>query len=81
MLNALRLLEGFEIPTFTARTGLEWSIVTPAVEDLRQRSLVEMDGLRMRVTDLGLRFLNDVLLSFLAQIPKTTGAFGLSTVV
>ena len=81
MLNALRLLEGFEIATFTARTGLEWSSVATAVEDLRQRGLLQSTGMRVRVTDLGLRFLNDVLLSFLAQTPKTTGAFGLSTVV
>ncbi|MGH8140597.1 MAG: radical SAM family heme chaperone HemW [Steroidobacteraceae bacterium] len=81
MLNALRLVEGFEISTFAQRTGLEWERVAARVWALAGRGLVAFQGTRLLPTPLGLRFLNDLLLSFLAETPKTTGAFGLSTAV
>lgn len=81
MLNALRLVEGFEASLFGQRTGLDWRCVSAAVEDLVRRRLLDRRAGRIRPSSLGLRFLNDLLLSFLAQSPKTTGAFGLSTAV
>ncbi|HET9389707.1 MAG TPA: radical SAM family heme chaperone HemW [Steroidobacteraceae bacterium] len=81
MLNALRLVEGFEASLFGRRTGLDWRCVSTAVEDLVRRRLLDRRAGRIRPSSLGLRFLNDLLLSFLAQSPKTTGAFGLSTAV
>ena len=81
MLNALRLVEGFEASLFGQRTGLEWRCVSAAVEDLVRRRLLDAGAGRIRPSSLGLRFLNDLLLGFLAQSPKTTGAFGLSTAV
>jgi putative oxygen-independent coproporphyrinogen III oxidase len=79
MLNALRLIDGFEIPTFTERTGIPWERIAPTVAGLVDRQLLASDGRRLRTTLVGLRFLNNILLSFLAEIPKTTGSFGLST--
>ncbi|HLJ78158.1 MAG TPA: radical SAM family heme chaperone HemW [Acidobacteriaceae bacterium] len=79
MLNALRLVEGFPTELFTERTGLEWEQIAPIVERLRQRGLLELPTGHLRPTMTGLRFLNDVLLNFLAENPKTTGGFGLST--
>jgi putative oxygen-independent coproporphyrinogen III oxidase len=79
MLNALRLVEGFEIETFVRRTGLEWEQVAPAVQALVGRKLLRVVGSRVHATLVGLRFLNDLLLSFLSETPQTTGAFGLST--
>ena len=81
MLNALRLIDGFEIPTFEERTGLPWETVVPEVEKLLARKLLEVQGTRLRTTMVGLRFLNNLLLSFLEETPQTTGAFGLSTAI
>jgi putative oxygen-independent coproporphyrinogen III oxidase len=85
MLNALRLVNGFEIPTFLSRTGIDWQKMAPVVDDLVGRGLLLIEGQRLRPSPVGLSFLNDVLLSFLsspaAKIPQTTGAFGLSMAV
>ena len=85
MLNALRLVDGFEIDTFAQRTGLEWEEIAPTVKNLVTRQLLIVQGTRLATTLVGLRFLNDLLLSFLAgrppETPQTTGAFGLSTAV
>jgi putative oxygen-independent coproporphyrinogen III oxidase len=80
MLNALRLVGGVEIQTFVERTGLGWDVVASQVDALVSRQLLVVQGTRLAPTGLGLRFLNDLLLSFLSQTPQTTGAFGLSTV-
>ena len=81
MLNALRLIDGFEIPTFEERTGLPWKAVAPEVEKLLARKLLEVQGTRLRTTMVGLCFLNNLLLSFLDETPQTTGGFGLSTAI
>jgi putative oxygen-independent coproporphyrinogen III oxidase len=81
MLNALRLVDGFEIETFVRRTGLEWDEIAPRVQALVSRQLLVVQGGRLSTTLVGLRFLNEVLLSFLAETPQTIGAFGLSTAV
>jgi putative oxygen-independent coproporphyrinogen III oxidase len=81
MLNALRLVEGFEVETFVERTGLDWTVIAPQVQSLVARQLLVVQGTRLLTTLVGLRFLNDLLLSFLPETPQTTGAFGLSTAV
>ena len=73
MLNALRLLEGFTAELFTERTGLPFARVAPALEGLRDRGFLNIDAVagagtaaeRIRPTDRGLRYLNDVLVEFL----------------
>jgi putative oxygen-independent coproporphyrinogen III oxidase len=79
MLNALRLVEGFDQSWFCERTGLDWGAVEGKVRELAARGLLEIDGVMCRASALGWQFLNDVLLSFLEESPKTTGSFGLST--
>jgi oxygen-independent coproporphyrinogen-3 oxidase len=85
MLNALRLVEGFEISMFVQRTGIEWDRIAGSVDDLVRRQLLVVEGPRLRPSASGLRFLNDVLLRFLPgsapKIPQTTGGFGLSMAV
>ncbi len=81
MLNALRLTEGFEIKTFSERTGLAWDVVAPEVQKLLDQRLLEVQGSRLHATMVGLRFLNNLLLSFLDETPQTTGGFGLSTAI
>ena len=78
MLNALRLLEGFERPTFTERTGLPWDTVAPRLEELRTEGLIETEGAWYRPSPRGLAFLNEVLLRFV-ETPKSPGDSRLST--
>jgi hypothetical protein len=44
MLNALRLVDGFEIECFEARTGKPWHTVADAVDRLVRRGLIEVNG-------------------------------------
>jgi putative oxygen-independent coproporphyrinogen III oxidase len=83
MLNALRLVEGFDIALFPERTGLAWEVVAAAVDRLAARGLLLRQEARLKPSPVGLQFLNDVLLSFVTdqrrQSAKMTGAFGMST--
>ena len=78
MLNALRLVEGFDVQTFTARTGLPWEAVAAKMADLVDEGLIVASGPCYRASPLGLRFLNDVLLRFVTEIPKSAGQSELS---
>ena len=79
MLNALRLLAGFEVGTFTSRTGLEWASVAATMAALVAEGLIIAAGTCYRASPRGLRFLNDVLLRFVTEIPRTAGQSELST--
>jgi len=83
MLNALRLVDGFDVALFPARTGLEWQAIAAPVDRLVGRGLLLRQETTLKPSPLGLQFLNDVLLSFVTdqrrQSAKMTGAFGLST--
>jgi oxygen-independent coproporphyrinogen-3 oxidase len=81
MLNALRLVEGFEISTYRQRTGLDWDTVAARIEGLHAQGLLVSEGGRVRASVRGLQFLNDLLLGFLAETPQTSEACGLSSVV
>jgi putative oxygen-independent coproporphyrinogen III oxidase len=67
MLNALRLVEGFDAALFERRTGLRWDTVAPTMEQLRELGLVSVCGERWQPTRLGSRFLNEALLRFLPE--------------
>ena len=79
MLNALRLAEGFRRELFRERTGLQWQEISARLAALEARGLLEIDATMCKATARGLRFLNDVLLSFLEKSPRSIGSFGLST--
>ncbi|HEX5459599.1 MAG TPA: radical SAM family heme chaperone HemW [Steroidobacteraceae bacterium] len=79
MLNALRLVAGFEVKTFTGRTGLAWETVAGTLADLAAEGLIVTSGTCYRASPLGLKFLNDILLRFVMEIPKTAGQSELST--
>ncbi|WP_341939180.1 radical SAM family heme chaperone HemW [Marinimicrobium sp. C2-29] len=64
MLNALRLNAGVAAGTFTERTGLPLSALEPQWQALRDKGLVDDQRTHLRTTDLGRRFLNDVLAQF-----------------
>src|SRR6185437_1847331 len=79
MLNALRLVAGFEVATFTGRTGLPWESVAGTMADLIDEGLIVASGTCYRASPVGLNFLNDILLRFVTEIPKTAGQSELST--
>jgi oxygen-independent coproporphyrinogen-3 oxidase len=78
MLNALRLVAGFEVRTYTGRTGLPWETVAGTMADLVGEGLILASGTCYRASPLGLRFLNDVLLRFVPESPKSAGQSELS---
>jgi oxygen-independent coproporphyrinogen-3 oxidase len=67
MMNALRLAAGFEVAMFAERTGLPISVAERALAAAEAKSLIVRDHLRIRPTDLGRRFLNDLLQLFLPE--------------
>jgi putative oxygen-independent coproporphyrinogen III oxidase len=79
MLNALRLVEGFEVRTFTGRTGLSWQAVQGEMSKLVSEGLIVASGTCYRASPQGLRFLNDILVRFVTEIPKSAGSLELST--
>lgn len=74
MLNALRLVEGFELALYEARTGLPASGVLGRLHSLVERGLVETAAARWRASERGRRFLNDLLLEFLPSAGTGVGA-------
>ena len=67
MLNALRLAQGFAPRLFEERTGLRFQVVQSALTGAVQRGLLETSDDRIRPTELGQRFLNDLLQLFLTD--------------
>ena len=67
MMNALRLAGGFEIALFTERTGLAIAAADAPLELAEARSLIGRDHARIWPTELGRRFLNDLLQLFLPE--------------
>lgn len=61
MLNALRLREGFELSLFEARTGLDAAAIEAPVAALEARGLLQQRDGHIACTDLGWRFLDDVV--------------------
>ncbi len=64
MMNALRLRQGVESELFTAVTGVAPERIAGAVALARQRGLLESDASRLCATELGFRFLTDLLVFF-----------------
>ena len=65
MLNALRLVEGFALGEFEARTGLARAAIAPQLEQATERGWLDIQAGRVVPTDLGRRFTNDVIALFL----------------
>jgi len=66
MLNALRLNEGFTVRDFRRRTGLEMASVERKLAEGEARGMLLRRADGWYPSELGRRFLNDLLLSFLA---------------
>jgi oxygen-independent coproporphyrinogen-3 oxidase len=74
MLNALRLKSGFERQTYESRTGLSLDALRDGLEWARHRGLMRRAGATgWQCTDLGYRFLNDLLERFLTDSRRGPG--------
>lgn len=67
MMNALRLNEGFAAELFTERTSLPLLLIRSELEQAEKRGLLHRDLHRIAPTELGRRFLNDLLEVFLRE--------------
>ena len=65
MLNALRLVDGFAVDLFAARAGLPLSLIETKLRAAEDGGLIERTSERVRPTERGRRFLNDLLGLFL----------------
>jgi oxygen-independent coproporphyrinogen-3 oxidase len=70
MLNALRLNDGFELDTFGARTGVTPDQIAKPLASLQQRGWLAREQQRVYATELGRRWLNDVIAAFLPATPR-----------
>ena len=64
MLNALRLIDGFPIALFQERTGLPFTAVQAQLAEAERKGLIERDWQRVRPTERGRLFLNELLALF-----------------
>lgn len=70
MLNALRLIDGFDAAGFERTTGLRYGAIDAVIAKLEGRGLLEAAGAgRWRTSGVGRRFLNDSLVEFLPPKP------------
>ncbi len=67
MLNALRLIEGFPLMLFPERTGLPLSTVQTRIDEAERKGLIERDWQRLRPTERGRLFLNELLALFVDE--------------
>jgi oxygen-independent coproporphyrinogen-3 oxidase len=66
-MNALRLVDGVDPALFERRTGLSLATIAPVLARARQRGLLAGDPDAIRPSELGQRFLNDLLTLFLPR--------------
>jgi len=69
MLNALRLDQGFALAEFEVATGLACTAISARLDEACARGWLAVADERVRATETGRRFLNDVIGSFLPDKP------------
>ena len=67
MLNALRLVDGFALPEFEARTGLPRDAIAGELATALERGWIRIAHDHVTPTELGRRFTNDVVSLFLTD--------------
>jgi len=80
MLNALRLTAGFSLEEFAARTGLAGATIAAPLARLAARGLLERTAGGYGASELGLRFLNDLLVEFMPESPAAGRSSAVSIV-
>lgn len=64
LMNALRLVSGFEKKEFNLRTGLQLADLEPALSECLDEKLLEQTDTHIRATESGLNFLDGILTRF-----------------
>jgi len=67
MLNALRLIDGFDANLFSERTGLTVNAIEAQLNQAEAKGLLYRDHKLIRPTEMGQRFLNDLQQIFLTS--------------
>lgn len=67
MMNSLRLTSGFNLSLFNERTFLESQSIQHTLDQLQQQGLISLNNNYLQPTELGQRFLNDIVASFMPQ--------------
>ena len=65
MLNALRLTDGVDTSTFGERTGLPLSMISKGLDEASKKGLLDSNPSKLKATDQGLRYLNNLQEIFL----------------
>ena len=65
LLNALRLKDGFDPNVFKERTGIDWPFHSQEVQGAIADGLLDASPTRICTTELGWRFLDELLQRFL----------------
>ncbi|MBI5451635.1 MAG: oxygen-independent coproporphyrinogen III oxidase-like protein [Gammaproteobacteria bacterium] len=64
LMNTLRLHDGFPVALFRERCGTPLTLISAGLQQAEQRGLIEQDLQWIRPTELGRRYLNDLLSLF-----------------
>jgi oxygen-independent coproporphyrinogen-3 oxidase len=72
MMNALRLQQGFPASLFEQRTGLSLSLIEPTLAEAQQQGMLHYDANFIRPTELGHRYLNELVYLFYQNEPLFT---------
>jgi oxygen-independent coproporphyrinogen-3 oxidase len=67
MLNALRLREGFKLQDFADKTGLPLTAIQQGLQEAERKGLIERDLVRIKPSERGFDFLNDLQSLFLSD--------------
>ena len=65
MLNTLRLTDGVDTNTFSERTGLPLSVISKGIDEASKKGLLDENPSKLKATELGLRYLNNLQEVFL----------------
>jgi len=65
MLNVLRLTDGVDTVTFSERTGLALNVVSKGLDEASKKGLLDLNPNKLKTTDQGLRYLNNLQELFL----------------
>ncbi|MBU3621984.1 oxygen-independent coproporphyrinogen III oxidase-like protein [Polynucleobacter sp. CS-Odin-A6] len=65
MLNVLRLTDGVDTVTFSERTGLTLNVVSKALDEASKKGLLDLNPNKLKATEQGLRYLNNLQELFL----------------
>jgi putative oxygen-independent coproporphyrinogen III oxidase len=65
MLNAFRLIEGFEVSEFSKTTFLDFDVIKKNVDILVKKGFINFDNNFIKPTELGQRFQNNLIEQFL----------------